>query len=154
MRAEQELLGLNIFLLCRSPHIRGEGTCRPIRSSIATRCPSAVGLSSFKHFHFLAVNKICNFSCNLFNHLSAQLLLSLLHSKHKGNRQSGTVCFVLNRRRDLPYRPPGTVHCSRSFGVSAVPKIVILRLLSKDFSPSLSFLPLTFFFSHSCFMHW
>lgn len=126
LRAKQELSG-SIFLLCRSPCIRGEGTYRPIRSSIATRCPSAVGLPSFTHFHFSAVDKLCNFSC-LFNHLSAQLPLSPSHSKRRGNCQSGNVCFEPNRCSDLPYRPPGTVHCSHSFGIAAVPKNIILHL--------------------------
>lgn len=81
-------------------------------------------------------------------------LSSQLYSKCKGNHRSGTVCFMFNRCCDLPCRPPGTVHCSRSFGISAVPEIVILSLLSKDITPSLSFLPLTFFFSHFSFMHW
>lgn len=126
LRAKQELSG-SIFLLCRSPCIRGEGTYRPIRSSIATRCPSAVGLPSFTHFHFSAVDKLSNFSC-LFNHLSAQLPLSPSHSKRRGNCQSGTVCFAPNRCSDLPYRPPGTVHCSHSFGIAAVPKNIILHL--------------------------
>lgn len=74
---------MNIFLLCRSPWVRGVGIYRLIQSSITTRCPSEVWLPSFKHFHFSSVNKTYNFSCSLFNQSSAQLPLSPLHSKIK-----------------------------------------------------------------------
>lgn len=141
----QELSGLNIFLLCRSPWVRDVGIYRPIQSSITTRCPSEVGLPSFKHFHFLSVNKTCNFSCSLFNHSSAQLPLSPLHIKSKGNHQMG---LFVSRLIDAVICPTDLQ------GLSVVFVPLAYRLCQKPSSSffcqrtfPLPFLPLTSFFS-------
>lgn len=115
------------------------------------RCPSTIGLSSWKHFHFSTVNKICNFSCHLFATYHLNSLSSHYAVNIKEIAKVGLCVLHLIDAMICPQSPSDCSLLSFLWHIGCAKKHHTLSAIKGCFP--LPFLPPTSFLFHS-FLHY